>query len=174
MKKIIACLLLLAVVAACHHSKKSRSTAHKPKPKPKPAATSQAPKPKPDEATYTVGGVVFQNSDFLQPVLEKAQKEKRPVMVEFHAEWCAPCHMVEEDVFPQRQVYEYLNANFLNFRVDFDASNGKTLASLYEVKGLPTMLFLDPQGVVLERILGAVKHSEIKRTGDLALGRMKK
>ena len=82
--------------------------------------------------------------------------------------------LVEEDVFPQKQVFNYLNANFLNFRADFDAPNGKTLSAIYEVKGLPTLIFLDPNGVVLERKLGAVGYSDIKKMGDAALAKMKK
>lgn len=91
-----------------------------------------------------------------------------------HAAWCAPCKMMEEDVFTQKPVFNYLNANFLNFRADFDAPNGKTIAGIYEIKGLPTMIFLDPNGVVLERQLGAAGYSDIKKMGDAALAKMKK
>lgn len=171
MNKILVCLFSLAVLVACHSSKKSKPAA---KPRPKPKTTTSVKPPKPEETTITVGGVVFQNSEFLSPILEKAQKEKKPVFLEMHAAWCAPCKMMEEDVFTQKPVFNYLNANFLNFRADFDAPNGKTIAGIYEIKGLPTMIFLDPNGVVLERQLGAAGYSDIKKMGDAALAKMKK
>lgn len=167
MQKGIVFALVFLLAAACHSGKKTTSSSH-PKPKPKPQTEAPA-----IATTFTVGGVVFQNSERLSPVLEKAQKEKRPVFVELHADWCAPCKVLEEEVFTQKQTFSFLNAHFLNFRADFDAENGQTIASIYEVKLLPTVLFLDPKGVVLERKTGGLTFSEIKRLGDSALAKMK-
>lgn len=107
------------------------------------------------------------------PVLELAQREKKPVFVEFYAAWCAPCKVMEEEIFTQPPTFNYLNRHFLNFRTDFDSPAGKTIASIYEVKSLPTVLFLDPQGVVLERHTGMANPSVLRSLGDLALGKMK-
>src|SRR5690606_17237805 len=100
--------------------------------------------------------------------------EKKPVFVEFYASWCAPCKVMEEEIFTQEPTFRYLNTNFLNFRTDFDTPSGQTIASLYEVKSLPTILFLDPQGVVLERHTGMANPSVLRTKGDSALGKMKK
>ena len=108
------------------------------------------------------------------PVLEQAQREKKPVFVDFYASWCAPCKVMEEEIFTQRPTFEYMNSKFLNFRTNFDTQAGQTIASLYEVKTLPTVLFLDPQGVVLERHTGMANPSVLKTLGDSALGKMKK
>ncbi len=167
MQKLTAFGFAILLAAACHSGKKSTSSS-RPKPKSKPKIEAPAA-----AATFTIGGVIFQNSERLSPVLEKAQKEKRPVFVELHAKWCAPCKVLEEDVFTQKPTFSYLNAHFLNFRADFDAENGQTIASIYEVKTLPTILFLDPKGVVLERKTGGLTFSEIKRMGDSALAKMK-
>lgn len=107
------------------------------------------------------------------PVLEQAQREKKPVFVEFYASWCAPCKVMEEEVFTQVETFRYLNMNFLNFRTDYDSPSGKTIASIYEVKSLPTVLFLDPQGVVLERHIGMANPSVLQSLGDSALIKMK-
>ncbi len=108
------------------------------------------------------------------PVLEQAQREKKPVFVDFYATWCAPCKVMEEEIFTQVATFRYLNLNFLNFRADFDAPAGQTIASLYEVKVLPTVLFLDPQGVVLERYTGMANPTTLRSLGDSALAKMKK
>lgn len=108
------------------------------------------------------------------PVLEQAQREKKPVFVELYANWCAPCKVMEEEIFTQPETFHYLNKHFLNFRTDFDLQTGKTIASIYEVKTLPTVLFLDPQGVVLERHTGMANPSVLKTLGDSALAKMKK
>lgn len=108
------------------------------------------------------------------PVLETAKQENKPVFVEFYASWCAPCKVMEEDVFTQAAVYQYLNRNFLCFHTNFDSDAGKTLADIYAVEKLPTVLFLDPSGVVLERRLGIANPSDLKAMGDAALAKMKK
>lgn len=108
------------------------------------------------------------------PVLEEAQRRKKPVFVELYAFWCAPCKAMEEDIFTQVPTFQYLNTNFLNFRTDFDLESGKTIASIYEVTSLPTVLFLDPQGVVLARHTGMANPSVLKSLGDSALLKMKK
>lgn len=118
--------------------------------------------------------VAWLDSERLMPVLEKAQRENKPVFVEFYASWCAPCKVMEEDIFTQPEVARYLNSKFLNFHTDFDSEAGKTIASIYEVSKLPTVLFLNPQGVVLEQHIGIANPSVITALGNSALQKMGK
>ncbi|MBX2891598.1 MAG: thioredoxin family protein [Saprospiraceae bacterium] len=161
-------LLCFWALMACNASRPTQQPAQ-PRPRPAsaptpPAAIATAPGP---------GSIAWLDSERLMPVLEQAQREKKPVFVEFYAAWCAPCKVMEEEIFTQPETFRYLNMNFLNFRTDFDSSPGQTLASIYEVKALPTVLFLDPKGVVLERHTGMANPSVLKRLGDSALGKMR-
>lgn len=161
--------LCLSVLFACNPPQKAaQKTTPVTRPKPvapsKPASIATAP-----EATT----IAWLDSERLMPVLEQAQREKKPVFVEFYASWCAPCKVMEEEIFTQEPTFRYLNMNFLNFRTDFDTPAGQTIASLYEVKSLPTVLFLNPQGVVLERHTGMANPSLLRSLGDSALGKMK-
>jgi thiol:disulfide interchange protein len=159
-------LLCLSILFACGSSQKAA-------PAPRPKTVSQ-PKPTPIATTSEAGSITWLDSERLMPVLEQAQREKKPVFVEFYASWCAPCKVMEEEIFTQQPTFTYLNKNFLNFRTDFDSPSGKTIASIYEVKTLPTVLFLDPQGVVLERHTGIANPSVLTSLGNSALAKMKK
>ena len=95
-----------------------------------------------------------------------------PAIINVWGSWCAPCKVMEEDIFTQTEVFRYLNARFLNFRTNFDAESGKTIAAIYEVTQLPTILFLNPQGVVLERHTGIANPSVLTALGNAALQKM--
>jgi thioredoxin-related protein len=79
------------------------------------------------------------------------------------------CKVIEQEVFTQKPTYTYLNKNFLNYSVDFSSESGKRIASIYEVKTLPTIIYVNPQGVLLERKTNGITHSSITTLGDAAL-----
>lgn len=175
MKKISLPFFLifgLMLLGACHSSKAAKqpvpTSAPKPATPPKPVPVADVP------VSSKATNVAWLDSERLMPVLEQATRENRIVFVEFYASWCAPCKVMEEDVFTQPVVSQYLNSNFLNFHTDFDSPSGQTIAAIYEVEKLPTVLFLAPNGVILERHLGIANPSLLKTMGDSALGKLKK
>jgi len=50
-----------------------------------------------------------------------------------------------------------------------EQGNGVNLATLYNVEGYPTLLFLDSKGNILERKLGAAYQREMFELGEAAL-----
>ncbi len=175
MFRLFATLLFAVLILHCTPPKKmgARPVPHHAT-KPVTSHTTAAPiQPLDLPVKSTADNVAWLDSERLMPVLEEAQRRKKPVFVELYASWCAPCKAMEEDIFTQVPTFQYLNANFLNFRTDFDLESGKTIAAIYEVTSLPAVLFLDPQGVVLARHTGMANPSVLKSLGDAALLKMK-
>jgi len=110
----------------------------------------------------------FVNANSLEPVLDKAGKEGKLVFLDIYTTWCLPCKMMEDDVFTHQPTADIINENFISYKVDAEEDNGINLAFIYDIKSYPTLLFLDPDGNVLERKDGAAYHTEIIALADNA------
>lgn len=77
------------------------------------------------------------------------------VLVDFHADWCGPCKMLEPVVEELAAETEAAMA-----KVDVDELQG--LAQQHRVQGVPTMMLFS-DGELAERIVGVREKSDILR-----------
>ena len=96
------------------------------------------------------------DNSFEQEVLQA----NRPVLVDFWAEWCAPCRMLAPTVAAVAEQYGDA-ASVVKLNVDDNPST----AQRYGIKGIPTLiLFRD--GKEVERVVGATSKESITRMID--------
>jgi thiol:disulfide interchange protein DsbD len=72
----------------------------------------------------------------------------RPVMVEFSADWCLPCHELELNTFANEQVVAKARG-FDRYHVDltkYDAPESEASRKRYAITGVPTVVFLGADG----------------------------
>lgn len=85
---------------------------------------------------------------FSEEILAQAVKEQKPVIIDFRADWCAACLELEEKTFSSPDVQK-LSHTFV--MVKFDATQESPeldeLRKKFRIIGLPTLVFLTPQGV---------------------------
>jgi thiol:disulfide interchange protein DsbD len=78
----------------------------------------------------------------------QAETDKKPVIIDFGAEWCTACKELDHNTWPDAQVREQAT-RFVAIKVDAtddDAPETKRLQKKYNVVGLPTVLVLDASG----------------------------
>ena len=78
----------------------------------------------------------------LDQAVEQAKKENKLVFVDFYTDWCGPCRVMANTVFPQKKVGDYFNARFVCIKLNAE-KEGKEDAATYQVKAYPTFLVLD-------------------------------
>jgi thiol:disulfide interchange protein len=89
--------------------------------------------------------------DDYQQGLELAQQQGVPLMLFFTADWCKFCHQMAQEALSQDHVAQ-LSERFVCVLVD----NGSQAALCrdFRVRSYPTILFLSPRGVPLNRVTG--------------------
>ena len=118
---------------------------------------------------YSAYAVDFIETDVLGAAIEQAEREGKLIFVDFYTTWCLPCKLMDEDVFTDRELGRYMNERFVSLKVNAEEGNGVNLASLYEVRAYPTLLFLDTRGRVVAKKQGAAYQRELRELGDRAM-----
>ncbi|MCS6895549.1 MAG: thioredoxin family protein [Bacteroidia bacterium] len=101
------------------------------------------------------GGIRFFEGSW-DALLKEAQKQGKPIFVDFYAVWCGPCKMLERHTFSNPEVGAYTEKNYIPYRIDAERGEGPNLANKYRVRAYPTIVFLDPQGNEIGRHVGYV------------------
>ncbi|MFO7769106.1 MAG: protein-disulfide reductase DsbD [bacterium] len=84
----------------------------------------------------------------LEAALQTAEREEKPVVVDFTADWCVACKELDHFTFSDPRVVEAFR-DFILVRVDMtdDTSpKNREYQREYEIYGLPSVTFLTPAG----------------------------
>ena len=87
-------------------------------------------------------------------------KSDRPVLVDFWAQWCAPCRMLAPTVEAVAQSFRE-TATVVKLNVD----DNPQVSQRYGIKGIPTLI-LFKNGKEEERVVGATSKEAISRMID--------
>jgi len=111
------------------------------------------------------GSALAWESD-LDGALKRAGAEKKLVMVNFYADWCRWCTVLEETTFSDGAVQAELG-RLVVVKLDADRE-GRGAARRYRVDGFPTVVFLDPSGREVGRIPGYLPPAPfLEELGDI-------
>lgn len=85
--------------------------------------------------------------------LARAAVQKKPLLVDVVATWCAPCHELDAKVLATPEA-ALATSGYLVVRIDGEAGDGPAILERYNVVGYPTLLFLSSDGEEIDRLFG--------------------
>ncbi len=111
---------------------------------------------------------------YSEAAMQAAIAQGRPVLLEFSASWCAPCHELDRYTFTDRRVVA-LSRRYAAFKVDltrYDAPESQAVRKRYGVTGVPEVLFFTRGGDELRaaRVIGFMPAEPFLERMRAALG----
>ncbi|MEJ2283965.1 MAG: thioredoxin family protein [Desulfobacterales bacterium] len=105
-------------------------------------------------AVYVIGSFVIQGPGvkwqaYSDNSLLEAVRSGKPAIIDFTAAWCTPCRELDEITFHDSEVVKQAAREFVMIKVDLTRRGNlytERLLRKFEVKGVPTVVFIDRQG----------------------------
>lgn len=116
---------------------------------------------------FAQGMIFFQGT--WEQAMEKALAEEKPIFVDAYTTWCGPCKMMSQRVFPEPRVGALYNANFVAIKIDMEQPEGIRFQEKYPVSAYPTLLYIDGNGKLLKRVVGAQQADAMLQLGKNVL-----
>ncbi|GAB4465241.1 MAG: hypothetical protein OHK0029_35730 [Armatimonadaceae bacterium] len=99
-------------------------------------------------------GAEIQWADSYAAAVKKAKSTGRPIMIDFYADWCGWCKKLDSDVYTEANVVKKAK-DFVSVKLNTETeAEGRELARKHGINSLPTILFVNEKGQVLNRVQG--------------------
>ncbi len=98
---------------------------------------------------------------------ESVKLAPRSIFIDFTAEWCGWCKVMDKNTFSDPEVAKFMNENFYAIRLDYDSKEqfeffgekytARELGAKYKVPGLPTILLVSHDNRKSKTLVGYKK-----------------
>lgn len=98
----------------------------------------------------------LKNDKELETIIKEAEKTKSLVIIDFYATWCGPCKTLSKVLDKIAEVY---SEQVIFCKINIDKI--PTFTSVYNIRGVPTLVFLDNTGRQIKKLVGAHEYQDL-------------
>jgi len=98
-------------------------------------------------------------SDY-EKAVARAKAERKLVLLDTYAVWCAQCKELDEKTWPDPQITAWIKDHAVPVKIDADKDR-PDLARTLQIRSFPTVVLLNAEGREVRRILGYQKPAEM-------------
>lgn len=88
----------------------------------------------------------------LEEALKASKAQNKPVFIDCYTKTCGPCKYYQKEVFPIKEIGDYMNQNFICVMKDMQEGDGPAIGKKYGIGIYPTFLVIDSEGYELYRV----------------------
>ncbi len=121
--------------------------------------------PKVNFAEDPIDGIKFTRVSWREAVAQ-AKKENKPIFLDIYASWCGPCKRLKASTFASKKVGDFYNENFINIAIDGEKGEGPMIASEFNIKSYPTLIFLNNDGKIIYKTAGFQDENDFLLLGQ--------
>lgn len=106
----------------------------------------------------------FIKYDRLEDVKEYAQDNGKCLYMDFYADWCLPCQMMDEGIYQD----SYLASLFDDFcAVKVNGDVFPELITQYDIRVYPTIVIINKEGDIIEKNEGVINSKKLLEISNL-------
>ena len=110
----------------------------------------------------------FESLQWLSSVIEAkilAKKQQKPILIDFSGKTCTNCRWMEQSIFPQKQVFQNLQENFILVRLYTDVGKNAQKNLVYQKNkfnniGLPFYAIISSDGIIIKQQAGVMSKKQ--------------
>ncbi len=106
-----------------------------------------------------------------EEALVKAEVEGKLIFVDAYTTWCGPCKQMSANVFPQPEVGEVFNANFINVKLDMEKPESESFRRVHPVRAYPTLFWINGKDEVVHQSVGGKQVGTLLTTANAAIAK---
>jgi thioredoxin-related protein len=111
-------------------------------------------------------GIKFRPESNWDIVKHEAKKENKYIFIDCYATWCAPCRLMDVNIFSKKEIGDQINDKFIGLKVQMDVTkdddenvrrwykDARWIMNQYKIKEFPTFLIFSPDGQLVHRGIG--------------------
>jgi thioredoxin-related protein len=99
-------------------------------------------------------GVNFITVTSWSEALELSKKANKPIFLDAFTDWCGWCKVMDKETFSDPDVATFMNANFVNVKMEMETGEGIDVAMKYRISSFPTFKVFAVDGTPTYTVMG--------------------